>query len=287
MNGDIVAIEFPFEVRARRRRRARERGSRSRRRRARARSSTAPSGPTCEGGNVARSAVRRASCAERRSRQAALRRRRPSFETTRAQPDATRGGGAKPCTLIPYYLWANRGAGEMSVWLPTREYRAGRRRSGRRARSSTSIPNYAKDGWRYLEAAPFDQSAGAKWGCFRRADCRRARNGDRHRQTEHARHPRRLHRCRHRCTLCANLTSTASRGWFLPSRDELALMYKNLKATGVSDFGDARCRRQLHLLDVDRSRRPTWQTTSTSRISDASTTTTRTSRAAFRAVRSI
>ena len=25
------------------------------------------------------------------------------------------------------------------------------------------------DGWRYLEAAPFDQSAGAKWGCFRTA----------------------------------------------------------------------------------------------------------------------
>ncbi len=29
-------------------------------------------------------------------------------------------------------------------------------------------PNSAADGWRYLEAAPFDQSAGAKWGCFRR-----------------------------------------------------------------------------------------------------------------------
>ena len=28
-------------------------------------------------------------------------------------------------------------------------------------------PNAARDGWRYLEAAPFDQSAGAKWGCFR------------------------------------------------------------------------------------------------------------------------
>jgi hypothetical protein len=28
-------------------------------------------------------------------------------------------------------------------------------------------PNHATDGWRYLEAAPFDQSAGAHWGCFR------------------------------------------------------------------------------------------------------------------------
>jgi hypothetical protein len=27
-------------------------------------------------------------------------------------------------------------------------------------------------------------------------------------------------------------------GWFLPSRDELALLYRNLKATGAADFGD-------------------------------------------------
>jgi hypothetical protein len=28
-------------------------------------------------------------------------------------------------------------------------------------------------------------------------------------------------------------------GWFLPSRDELALMYRNLKAAGIGDFRDA------------------------------------------------
>jgi hypothetical protein len=28
-------------------------------------------------------------------------------------------------------------------------------------------------------------------------------------------------------------------GWFLPSRDELALMYRRLKATGAGDFRDA------------------------------------------------
>ncbi len=26
----------------------------------------------------------------------------------------------KPFTAIPYYAWANRGKGEMSVWFPTR-----------------------------------------------------------------------------------------------------------------------------------------------------------------------
>ncbi len=30
-------------------------------------------------------------------------------------------------------------------------------------------PTHATDGWRFLEAAPVDQSGGAKWGCFRTA----------------------------------------------------------------------------------------------------------------------
>src|SRR5262245_8968012 len=68
--------------------------------------------------------------------------------------------------MVPYYAWANRGASEMSVWIPSREYAA-----GDVGPSGGFIfyvnPNYAKDGWRYLEAAPYDQSAGAKWGCFR------------------------------------------------------------------------------------------------------------------------
>ena len=75
---------------------------------------------------------------------------------------------ARPITLIPYYLWANRGAGEMSVWLSTREYAPGD--VGPAGGFIFYVnPNFATDGWRYLEAAPFDQSAGAKWGCFRTA----------------------------------------------------------------------------------------------------------------------
>jgi hypothetical protein len=38
--------------------------------------------------------------------------------------------------------------------------------------------------------------------------------------------------------LCANLSLNGVRGWFLPSRDELALMYRELKANGAGDFRD-------------------------------------------------
>jgi hypothetical protein len=141
----------------------------------------------------------------------------------------------QPIKLIPYYLWANRGAGEMSVWLPTREYEP-----GDTGPAGGFIfyknPNSAADGWRYLEAAPVDQSAGAKWGCFRRAitGSRGTAVGTGKKNTEEM-----LAACPERGTaadMCANYSLNGVRGWFLPSRDELALMYRNLKATGVADF---------------------------------------------------
>jgi DUF1680 family protein len=72
-------------------------------------------------------------------------------------------GQPKPVALVPYYLWANRGAGEMTVWLSTAGYSI-----GDVGPAGGFIfyenPNHNRDGWRYLEAAPFDQSAGAQWG---------------------------------------------------------------------------------------------------------------------------
>jgi hypothetical protein len=59
---------------------------------------------------------------------------------------------AKPVKLIPYYLWANRGAGEMTVWLSTGEYAIGDVGPAG-GLILYDNPNYAKDGWRYLEAA--------------------------------------------------------------------------------------------------------------------------------------
>jgi hypothetical protein len=80
---------------------------------------------------------------------------------------------AKPVKLVPYYLWANRGPAEMSVWLSAREYAAGD--TGPAGGLIFYVnPNFAADGWRYLEAAPFDQSAGAS-GMLLAGDRRRAR----------------------------------------------------------------------------------------------------------------
>jgi len=143
----------------------------------------------------------------------------------------------KPVRLIPYYLWANRGPGEMSTWLPVREYLPGDTGPAG-GLIFYENPNYAADGWRYLEAAPFDQSAGAKWGCFRSAiaGARGTAVGTGKQNTLDM-----LAACPEAGTaagLCANLSLNGVRGWFLPSRDEAVLMYRNLKATGAGVFED-------------------------------------------------
>src|SRR5207253_4693770 len=99
-------------------------------------------------------------------------------------------------------------------------------------------PNAASDGWRYLEAAPFDQSAGARWGCFRRAipGARGTAVGTGRQNTTDI-----LRACTERgvaADVCANLDVSGVRGWFLSSRDETALMYRILKAAGIADFRD-------------------------------------------------
>ena len=140
--------------------------------------------------------------------------------------------------LIPYYLWANRGAGEMSVWLSKSEYAVGDIGPAG-GLIFYENPNYSVDGWRYLEAAPYDQSAGAKWGCFRKAiaGARGTAVGTGKQNTLEM-----LGACAEPGTaahLCADLSINGTRGWFLPSREELALMYRNLKANGLGDFRDA------------------------------------------------
>jgi DUF1680 family protein len=141
--------------------------------------------------------------------------------------------------LIPYYQWANGKAEQMTVWLPTSGFVV-----GDVGPAGGFIfyenPTHANDGWRYLEAAPFDQSAGAPWGCFRRAipGARGTAVGAGKQNTADI-----LASCNDPTTaaaLCANLSVNGVRGWFLPSRDELALVHRNLSAAGVGNLFDAR-----------------------------------------------
>ncbi len=141
----------------------------------------------------------------------------------------------RPVRLIPYHLWANRGAGEMAVWLSRREYEI-----GDTGPAGGFIfyenPKWADDGWRYLEAAPYDLSGGAKWGCFRREipGARGTAVGTGKQNTADM-----VAACdqpESAAALCADFVLTGVGGWFLPSRDELALMYENLMARGLGDF---------------------------------------------------
>lgn len=150
-----------------------------------------------------------------------------------SQPSAPQ----RPVRLIPYYLWANRNVGEMSVWLSEAEYEVGDVGPAGGLIFYRN-PDHAKDGWRYLEAAPFDQSQGAQWGCFRReipgatgskigtgkqntADMLAACSATGEMSAAH---------------LCTSLSVNGITGWFLPSREELAEMHKALKVTGFGDF---------------------------------------------------
>ena len=162
----------------------------------------------------------------------------------RAEADNRFGGtvvirtsGTRPLELIPYHAWANRGASEMTVWMATRAFVPGD--TGPAGGVIFYVnPNHAGDGWRYLEAAPVDQSAGANWGCFRRAlsGARGAGVGDGRQNTADM-----LAACADRGTaadLCANYVVNGIGGWFLPSTGELSLMYRNLKAANLADFRD-------------------------------------------------
>jgi hypothetical protein len=95
-------------------------------------------------------------------------------------------------------------------------------------------------GWRYLEAAPVDQSDGARWGwdCYGLSipGARGTAIGAGKSNTRAI-----LKKCATDGTaaaLCASYRGRGKSDWFLPSGDELNAMYVNLHKAGIGGFAN-------------------------------------------------
>lgn len=94
------------------------------------------------------------------------------------------------------------------------------------------------DGWRYLEAAPEDQSSGSQWGCHKKSipGAKGTAIGTGKSNTKAI-----IKRCgeaNRAAKLCALYRGGGKSDWFLPSKEELNLMYENLHKEGSGDFAN-------------------------------------------------
>ena len=94
------------------------------------------------------------------------------------------------------------------------------------------------DGWRYLEAAPSDQSTGTKWdnGSFSTTGATAIAVGTGHANTTTIVSSQGAGS--YAAKLCDDLNIDIYSDWFLPSKDELNQMYENLKEHGVGGFAE-------------------------------------------------
>ncbi|MEI6877064.1 MAG: hypothetical protein WCL50_18270 [Spirochaetota bacterium] len=98
------------------------------------------------------------------------------------------------------------------------------------------------DGWRYLEAAPSDQSASIQWYNGTAIDIKTGTPpgisdvGTGKANTEAIIAAQGSGN--YAATLCKNVSINGFSDWFLPSVDELNLMYKNLKKSGLGELGE-------------------------------------------------
>jgi hypothetical protein len=93
------------------------------------------------------------------------------------------------------------------------------------------------DGWRYLEAAPNDQSGGIQWYNGNNIDITTGTAvGTGKANTEAIIAAQGSGN--YAATLCKNLSINGFSDWFLPSMDELDLMFKNLKKANLGGFGE-------------------------------------------------
>jgi hypothetical protein len=95
----------------------------------------------------------------------------------------------------------------------------------------------ASDGWRFLEAAPTGQSDGIRWfnGKYIEDIKTGTAVGTGRANTEAI--IKAQGEGSYAAMLCKKLSLNGYSDWFLPSMDELDLMYKNLKKAGLGGFG--------------------------------------------------
>jgi hypothetical protein len=94
------------------------------------------------------------------------------------------------------------------------------------------------DGWRYLEAAPVDQSNNATWGLSIDNIEGTATGIGTGKENTHlivAKYPS----GNYAANLCKNYRGGDKDDWFLPSKDELYLMWENLKQQGLGNFSSS------------------------------------------------
>jgi hypothetical protein len=119
------------------------------------------------------------------------------------------------------------------------------------------------DGWRYLEAAPVETEFQAQCGTYGQTVAgTNTETGSGKRNTViMVEKLKELQESDCAAQLCAGLSYGGFSDWFLPSRDELDLMYKNLKENNLGDFKTENDRANMtnHYLSSSKaSNRNTW-----------------------------
>jgi hypothetical protein len=95
------------------------------------------------------------------------------------------------------------------------------------------------NGWRYLEAAPVETELNAEWGPRESVDGTATVVGSGRRNTELiVEFLRREKESNQAAQVCEALDIDGYADWFLPSKDELNLLYTNLKEKGLGEFSD-------------------------------------------------
>ncbi len=94
------------------------------------------------------------------------------------------------------------------------------------------------DGWRYLEAAPEDTEFDAEWGADDYEVYTQTGVGTGKENTQIIVYFLGNDETGRAAQICDSLSFNGFTDWFLPSKDELNLMYTNLKVNGLGGFSN-------------------------------------------------